>query len=109
MKWIRNILNFIKEAIIPPPSYYEEEVDRLISEIVATHMAELRVMEINHRKIAAASVLEKIVGKDRYAFYYSTQDVIGLIREAEFKTHPDKGGSPEDFKKVQLAREVLLP
>lgn len=31
-----------------------------------------------------------------------------LIRLAEFKTHPDRGGNPDDFKKVQQARKLLL-
>lgn len=30
-----------------------------------------------------------------------------LIR-TEMKTHPDRGGNAEDFKKVQQARKVLL-
>ena len=30
------------------------------------------------------------------------------LREAERKTHPDKGGNADDFKKVQRARELLL-
>ena len=34
--------------------------------------------------------------------------VDALIRAAEFKTHPDRGGNPDDFKKVQQARKLLL-
>ena len=30
------------------------------------------------------------------------------LRECEFATHPDRGGNPEDFKKVQAARKVLI-
>ena len=30
------------------------------------------------------------------------------IRNAEFKTHPDRGGNPDEFKKVQRARELIL-
>lgn len=30
------------------------------------------------------------------------------FRQAEFKTHPDRGGNAEDFKRVQEARKVLI-
>lgn len=30
------------------------------------------------------------------------------LRRAEFKSHPDHGGNPEDFKKVQQARKLIL-
>lgn len=35
--------------------------------------------------------------------------VEAALRQAEFKTHPDRGGSAELFKKVQQARAALLP
>jgi hypothetical protein len=31
-----------------------------------------------------------------------------MVRLAEFKTHPDRGGNADDFKKVQRAKELLL-
>jgi hypothetical protein len=31
-----------------------------------------------------------------------------IIRQAEFKKHPDRDGNVDDFKKVQRARELLL-
>lgn len=35
-------------------------------------------------------------------------DLVAVFRAAESKTHPDKGGNPDDFKKVQRAREMLM-
>ena len=34
--------------------------------------------------------------------------MVDRIRLAEFKTHPDKGGNPADFNKVQTCRKLLL-
>lgn len=39
----------------------------------------------------------------------SQPDVVSYaVREAEKKTHPDRGGDSDEFKKVQQARKVLL-
>jgi len=45
--------------------------------------------------VALVGVMEPVDGVD------------DLLRRAEFKSHPDRGGNPDDFKKVQLARELL--
>lgn len=34
-------------------------------------------------------------------------EVEPVLRAAEFKTHPDKGGDPDVFKRVQAARRIL--
>lgn len=43
------------------------------------------------------------------ACFESIGDVEETIREAEMISHPDRGGDPEDFKRVQSARKLLLP
>ena len=34
--------------------------------------------------------------------------IAAAIRECEIETHPDRGGNPSDFNKVQTARKLLL-
>ena len=36
------------------------------------------------------------------------EQVEAAIRQAEMKTHPDRGGDKQNFYKVQQARELLL-
>ncbi len=43
------------------------------------------------------------------ACFASIADIEETIREAEKISHPDRGGSADDFKKVQSARNLLLP
>jgi len=39
----------------------------------------------------------------------ASEGIEAAIRQAERITHPDRGGDANDFKKVQQARELLLP
>jgi hypothetical protein len=55
------------------------------------------------RKEDAVRFLRSLLGDD-----YGLDNELN-IRQAELKTHPDRGGNPVDFKKVQRARELLLP
>jgi hypothetical protein len=52
----------------------------------------------------ATLVLAQILGRPVEA--YATIDA--AIRDAELRTHPDRGGNPELFKRVQWARAILL-
>lgn len=39
----------------------------------------------------------------------TTTTIEAALRQAELKTHPDRGGNVDDFKRVQQARKFLLP
>ncbi len=54
----------------------------------------------------ALSFLRGILGPELFAVFKN--DGGQLVRRAEIKTHPDRGGNPDDFKKVQQARKLLL-
>ena len=57
-------------------------------------------------KEEAIGFLKKILG---VGIYIGTHENIErAIRAAESQTHPDHGGNPDDFKRVQAARELLL-
>lgn len=54
----------------------------------------------------ALDFLVQLMGSD--ARIATPDRLADTIRRAEFKTHPDRGGNPDDFKKVQQARKLLL-
>ena len=51
----------------------------------------------------ALAFIRKITGRDVGDVPFES-----LLREAEMITHPDRGGSPETFKRVQAARTMLI-
>lgn len=51
----------------------------------------------------AYEFLQKLLG------WGDVHEVERMLREAEMKTHPDRGGDADSFKQVQLARALLLP
>jgi hypothetical protein len=53
---------------------------------------------------AARQFIDSIIGSGRVGLI----GISASIREAEMVTHPDKGGHPSDFNKVQQARKLLL-
>lgn len=57
-------------------------------------------------KEQAREFLKTILGKDLFAIFANNDEQ--LLLRSEMKTHPDKGGNPDDFKKVQQARKLLL-
>lgn len=62
-------------------------------------------------KEAAAKFISALVGLAEGAWRKLTIDTAhaaSMVRVAEFKTHPDVGGDPEQFKRVQKAKEALL-
>ncbi|MGD9636847.1 MAG: hypothetical protein AB7U97_26425 [Pirellulales bacterium] len=54
----------------------------------------------------AKEFLRVIVGPELFCIFKNDNEQ--LLRRAEIKTHPDRGGNPDDFKKVQQARRLLL-
>jgi len=56
---------------------------------------------------AAVNFLNKLLGIV-ISIDNSRDTIEAAIRAAEKATHPDRGGNPDDFKKVQSARKLLL-
>jgi hypothetical protein len=69
-----------------------------------------REMPRRMTKDEAAGFISKLIGGDGQ----TAEEIMGdpetratAIRAAQFKTHPDREGDPEQFRKVQEAKEVL--
>lgn len=56
------------------------------------------------REPADTEALYKVLGVDKKA---SDSEIKKAFRKLALKKHPDKGGDPEEFKKIQAAYEVL--
>jgi len=56
------------------------------------------------REPADTEALYKVLGVEKSA---SDSDIKKAFRKLALKKHPDKGGDPEEFKKIQAAYEVL--
>lgn len=54
-------------------------------------------------RVAAVKFLQQWAGK----VIGSDEEAKAAYRKAAFATHPDRGGDPENFKRVQQAKEVL--
>lgn len=55
------------------------------------------------RQPVDTEALYKVLGLEKSA---SDSDVKRAFRKLALKKHPDKGGDPEEFKKIQAAYEV---
>lgn len=57
------------------------------------------------REPADTVALYKVLGIEKSA---SDSDIKKAFRRLALKKHPDKGGDPEEFKKIQAAYEVSV-
>lgn len=56
----------------------------------------------------AWSFLQKILPADQWRAFPGGSPIADVLRAAEMATHPDRGGNPDDFKRVQRCRELLI-
>lgn len=49
-----------------------------------------------------------LVGPGKKLDLATLEQCQAALRQAEFKSHPDRGGNPDDFKRCQEARKALL-
>jgi hypothetical protein len=59
--------------------------------------------------LEAARLLSRYAGLPPEAILGSKETAQAAYRTAALASHPDRGGDPEDFKRVQMARDLLLP
>lgn len=59
-------------------------------------------------KDEALAFLRRLLGLDRVDSLVRPETIEAALRSAELKTHPDRGGNADDFKRVQSARKFLV-
>jgi hypothetical protein len=108
-KWIKDLFGFenaedAKRRASLRRQFIEEQVGRIARDLER----ERRALAIRKNQIEAGKILMNILGLEEYEKYRANQDVPGILRAAERKTHLDLGGSKDDFLRVQEARKLLL-
>lgn len=103
-RWIWTSLIHAPSFSNPKASYYRSEVTayEALKSRLRIHHRDTEGTEMDEEKLMQAA--EVAVAKKEFG----VAEHLLRLREAELKTHPDRRGNPDDFKKVQQARELLL-
>lgn len=92
---------------------YEAEKRRLVDKILAQQQKEMFAQQWAAAAKAAKQQQSYRTAQQRrpQSTQYELADRLltsyGGFKKAVFATHPDRGGNPDDFKRVMLAKQIL--